>query len=277
MLWGNRPDGTKIQGLSPMRALMPHIIRSRNGAVVYHRQRLDLTRTLPWLEQRTQRDGSRVTLFHLVQYALLRVLQERPQLHRFVSGGTIYQRRALQLSFAVKKKLDDAAGMTAVKVSFAPGDTLADVVRRADACIAEGRGAALLPAEQEMALASKLPVWLLGWLVALQRQLDAWNLLPAFATATDPLYASAFLANLGSIGLDAPLHHLFDWGTVPIFGAIGKVHKAPWVDEHGNLVVRETVEIAWSYDERIADGLYCARSMKILQRIVEEPELEVRG
>ena len=43
------------------------------------------------------------------------------------------------------------------------------------------------------------PVVRLGF--ALVRLLDAWNLLPGFFMANDPLYASLFLANLGSAGV----------------------------------------------------------------------------
>lgn len=272
MLWGNRPDGVPVRDLSPMRRLMPLLMPGRNSAVVYHHQQLDLTRTLPWLAARSERTGVRTTLFHLVQFGLARTLVERPELHRFVAGGRIYQRTHLELAYAVKKRMDDKAPLTAVKLRLDAADSFADVVRRADAVIQSGRGQALLPAEKEMKLATVLPLWLLRAVIGLQRQLDAWNLLPAVATAQDPLYSSAFLANLGSIGLQAPFHHLFDWGTVPIFVVVGRVQKAPWVNEAGALEVRDSCDLRYSYDERVADGLYCARSLEILRHIVERPD-----
>lgn len=272
MLWGNRPDGTPVRGLSPMRRLMPLLMPARNSAVVYHHQQLDLTHTLPWLAARTERTGVRTTLFHLVQYGIVRTLVERPELHRFVSGGRIYQRTHLELAYAVKKRMDDKAPLTAVKLRLLPSDSFSDFIAKADAVVTSGRGQALLPAEKEMKLATLLPLWVLRLVLAMQRHLDAWNLLPAVATAQDPLYSSAFLANLGSIGLQAPFHHLFDWGTVPIFIVVGRIQKAPWVGEAGQLEVRETCDLRFSYDERVADGLYCASSLEILRRIVERPD-----
>jgi len=47
--------------------------------------------------------------------ALVRVLAERPQLHRFVIGGHVYQRRQLQVAFAVKKRIADDAGVMALQ------------------------------------------------------------------------------------------------------------------------------------------------------------------
>ena len=275
MLWGDRPDGHLVRTLAPMRRLMPVILPTRTGATVFHHQQLELTHTLPWLAARTERTGVRTTLFHLVQFGLLRTLVERPELHRFVAGGRIYQRKKLELSYAVKKRLDDQAPMTTVKLELQPTDTFAQVVARGDAAVGAGRGAQLLPVEKEMALANYLPHWLLAAVVRLQRRLDAWNLLPGALTAQDPLYASAFLANLGSIGLDAPFHHLFDWGTVPIFLVIGRAKKAAIVDAAGVLAVCDTVDLRYSYDERIADGLYCAKSLEILRRIVERPDLAI--
>jgi hypothetical protein len=35
---------------------------------------------------------------------------------------------------------------------------------------------------------------------------------------------------------------------------------------------RRRVELKWSYDERIEDGLYCARSLELLRGWVEAPE-----
>ncbi|MBM4344049.1 MAG: 2-oxo acid dehydrogenase subunit E2 [Deltaproteobacteria bacterium] len=247
----------------------------RNSAVVYHQQRLDLTHTLPWLAQRSAATGVRTTLFHLVQFGLVRTLVERPELHRFVAGGRIYQRTHLELAFAVKKRMDDKAPLTAVKVRFLATDGFADVVAKADGVITSGRGESLSPSEKEMKLATILPLWLLRAAIGLQRRLDAWNLLPAAATAHDPLYSSAFLANLGSIGLPAPFHHLFDWGTVPIFVVVGRAQKAPWVDDAGAIVVRDTCELRYSYDERVADGLYCAKSLEILRHMVERPDLVI--
>ena len=62
---------------------------------------------------------------------------------------------------------------------------------------------------------SACPAPLLRLAVRAQRVLDGWNLLPAALIKDDPLYASAFIANLGSVGLDAAFHHLYDYGTMP--------------------------------------------------------------
>jgi hypothetical protein len=271
MLFGDRPDGTRIPNLAPIRKVMAHVIPSSNGGAIYHEMILDLTKTLPWLKEMAQTQGREVTLFHLVLHAAATTLHRRPELHRFVAGSRLWQRRRCELSFAVKKRLSDDAKMTAVKVGFEPTDTLMDVVQRADGGIGIGRGEKETTSEKETALATRLPFFMLGWLIGFQKFLDRWNLLPASLIDPDPLYASAFLANLGSVGLDAPWHHLYDYGTVPIFLVVGKIHKRAFVTEDNQLEVRDAVVIRATFDERIADGLYCAKSLEITRGIIEDP------
>ncbi len=77
------------------------------------------------------------------------------------------------------------------------------------------------------------------------------------------MFASAFVANLGSVGLDAGYHHLWEYGSIPIFCVVGRVKPGP---------AGRIVTLKWSYDERIEDGLYCARSLEILRELIEAPE-----
>lgn len=266
-----RPDGTRIPNLAPIRVLMPHVMPTRNGSAVYYEHVLDVTATLPWLERQAAQ-GRKVTLFHLVLAAFVRVMGQRPQMHRFVVGRRMYQRKHIEVSFAVKKAMRDDAVMTAVKVRFQPDDDLDAVIRRVDDAIGTGRGNVPTQSEKEMHWTAWLPSPVLAIVLWLQRFLDSCNLLPAAMIDGDPLYASGFLANMGSIGLPAVWHHLYEYGTVPLFGAVGKVEKAALVQPDGTLAVRDTLRIRWTFDERTTDGLYCTRSLEILKSAIEHPQ-----
>jgi hypothetical protein len=266
-----RPDGDRIPGLAPIRVLMPHVMPTRNGSAVYYEHVLDLTHTLPWLQVQAAQ-GRKVTLFHLVLASFVRVMATRPQMHRFVVGRRMYQRKHIEVAFAVKKAMRDDATMTAVKIRFQPTDDLDAIIRRVDEAIGTGRGTVPTQSEKEMHWTAWLPSPVLAAILWLQRLLDACNLLPAAMIDGDPLYASGFLANMGSIGLPAVWHHLYEYGTVPLFGAIGKVEKAALVLDDGTLAVRETMRIRWTFDERTTDGLYCTRSLDILKAGIENPE-----
>src|SRR5207302_1829795 len=83
------------------------------------------------------------------------------------------------------------------------------------------------------------------------------------------LYASAFVANLGSVGLEAAYHHLFEYGTIPIFVTLGRVHRAPVVLPDGSVGSREIFTLRYTYDERVEDGFYAARALERLQAGLE--------
>lgn len=268
-----RSDGTYVRDAPVLRRVMPHLMPTRAGATIYFDQRLDVSRTLRFLEERNAgRDASeRITLFHVVLTAIVRTIGARPQMNRFVVGRRLYQRHDISLSFVVKKRMADDAPMTTVKVVFDPNDTLEGVVARVRGAVKEGRSDRPNASEKEMSIVTRLPRSGLRALVWLQRVLDYFNLLPYSLTKNDPLYASMFLANLGSVGLEAAYHHLYEYGTIPLFGVVGRVEKAPWVDERGDLVVRDVLPMRYTFDERIADGFYCARSLELFKKWVEDP------
>lgn len=269
-----RKDGTPIKNLSSLRRFMPHLIQGKNEGAVYYSQTLDVSKTMDWLEDynRTRPPEEKITFFHITLLAVIRTLRDRPKLNRFIVGRRVYQRNQISLSFAVKKEFNDEATLSTVKIVFEPTDTLEDVAQKVQNAIHGGRSSELSTSEKEMKAVASLPTWMIRTLMSLQRTLDAWNLLPHFMIEPDPLYASLFMANLGSIGLDAPFHHLYEYGTVPIFLVIGKIKKAPVVNENHELAVGDVVQFRYTLDERIADGFYCSRSLEILQEWIEDPQ-----
>jgi hypothetical protein len=110
------------------------------------------------------------------------------------------------------------------------------------------------------------------FLIVLQGWLDAWNLLPQSLIRPDPLYASMFIANLGSLKLDAVHHHLYEYGNIPVFACIGRRRRVVVSDDAGNVSTELVCVVKYTYDERVEDGLYCAAALDHLRRLVEDPE-----
>ena len=67
--------------------------------------------------------------------------------------------------------------------------------------------------------------WFLRFLVSLIRVADFHGILPKFLIDMLPFYSSIWISNLGSIGADAPFHHLYEIGTTSIFMTIGKIQE----------------------------------------------------
>ncbi len=269
-----RADGDPIVGLHPVRRIMPFLMPTKNGAFVLFEQHVDVApirRVLDGLN--AGRDAARpITLFHLVLRAIGLALTEFPRLNRFVVGSRLYQRRGVWLSFSAKQKLERDAPIFTVKVPFEASEPLGTFVDRIATALGEGRSGRETATEREIKWFLRLPAPVLRAGVGLVRRLDAWSLLPPSFTAGDPLYASAFVANLGSVGLDAAFHHLYEYGTIPIFVTIGRLHRATVVLPDGSVGTREQVTLRYTYDERVEDGFYAARALEFLQRLLENPE-----
>lgn len=269
----DRPDGRVATDVPAYRRMMPFLMRGRNEAAVYFEQTLDMSRALAWLDDfnRDRDRARRATPFHLVLAALARMLHDRPRLNRFVVGGRIYDRRGVFLSFAAKKRLDDAAPLAVVKREHPPGERLAALVDALADDVARARSDERSTVDRELGILLRLPAPLLDRAVRLFRWLDRVNLAPPAMLASDPMYTSVFVANLGSIKIDAAYHHLYEHGNCPLFATVGVVADAAVPGPDGGTVSRPVLRVRYTYDERIEDGLYCAAGLDEMKRLIEDP------
>jgi 2-oxoacid dehydrogenase/acyltransferase catalytic subunit len=267
-----RPDGDLIKDESPVRRMIPYLMRGRNESAVYHTEVIDLGKLRPWMREynKTHADNP-ITLFHLMLYGISRGLVVKPGMNRFVSGGRLYQRRGVWLSFAAKKKFDEKSPLVTVKVEVPEAVPFPEFVTRVKGGIGEGRSDKITTVDKELKLALALPGPLLRAVMAVLRFLDRVNLMPGSMIRSDPMYTSAFVANLGSVGIDKTYHHLYEYGTASLFAVVGVPRKNPVVVAGDKIEIRETVEVRWTFDERINDGFYCAAAMRHMSRLVEDP------
>lgn len=264
-----RSDGDPVAGLPAVRRIMPILLRGRNESIVLHDATFEIGAARAWLRAYNRTHAERATLFHLLAWGCAAALHARPELNRFVSGGRIYQRRGVQLSFVVKREMSDAGEMASVKVEVPAGEPFPAFVARMTAAIEAARGRPR-PIDRETGLFAAIPVPLLRLAFRAVLALDDWNLLPHRFTRDDPMFSSLFLANLGSAGVSDAWHHLYEYGTCSLFGAMSAPQRMAFVAGK-ELVVREGLRVRWSFDERIHDAFYSARSLALVQRLMEAP------
>ncbi len=287
MLFIDRVDGRRLRKATPFTALMPYLLRGRNHSAVYFSRDIDVENALAYVHTRNARlesgalpgrpnlDGGpdgRYSLFGVVLSAAARVLALRPKLNRFVLRRSIYERNHLCFSFIVKKRLSEEAGETNAKVYFEPADTIAEAMARINAGIAAARSDSPgSGGDREAALAHALPGGK-ALLTGAFRFLDRLNIAPGWMIRNDPLYTSIYFANLGSIGLDAPYHHLYEWGSASLFAVMGRIRRAETPRGECGGDRRRYMNFKVSVDERIADGLYFAHSAALFNRFMTHPE-----
>lgn len=265
-MFGRRPDASLVRDLSATRRFMPILAPRRNDNLVWFELEVEVEDALAWAAERSAgRDQRRaITLFHVILAGLARMLHERPRLNRFTAGGRLWQRDGIWLTFSAKVRFDDDAPLLTVKRRVDPMLPVEAMVDALLDSLASGRRGEATTSDREVVGLLRLPPWLARIGVKLADLADSFGLLPRAMLEADPLNASVFVANLGSVGLEAGYHHLWEHGNCPIFCVIGRVKPG----SSG----RRVATLKFSYDERVEDGLYCARSLDRLRELIEHPE-----
>ncbi len=265
----SRPDGELVKDVPHYRTLMGYIMPTRSESIVFFDLLVDAEPLLAYLEEAREKLSANVT--HCLVAAAAISLSENPRMNRFVVGRRLYQRRGRFITFSMKrKKLDSKAKLAAVKLEMLPGETFADLVSRINAQIGRERSGEKTFADKEFDLFMKLPRAILVRAVGFFRWLDYHNLLPGSFIATDGMYTSLFLVNLGSLDMGSVYHHLWEWGTCSAFLAIGAMEDRALVED-GKVVVGKVLPVRGTYDERVDDGLTARAGLESFRGVLENP------
>jgi len=272
--FGDRKDGVRLTNISSMHTIMPLIFPNRCDNEAYISERIDLTNVNAYLAKKNADNPEYAyNLFQIMVTAVLKTLTLRPKMNRFIANQTMYQRNQITASFTVKKLFSDDGDEALAKIKTTGTETIDsihdEIFRQISFCRSEEKD----PSTASMDILQKLPPFLLKLVGAGARFLDRHGWMPRGVIATDPFYSSVVLANLGSIGLHAGYHHLTNWGTCSVFCVVGEIKKRPFYDDEGTIEMRESVDLGLSIDERLVDGYYYSRTVKLLRTLLENPEL----
>ena len=269
--WGDRRDGTLIRDIDAMHYVMPLMYPNRCDNEAFMTLHINLDKTEEYLKKRAQEHpGEGLAIFEIIIAAILKTIWLRPHMNRFIANKNMYQRNEVTAAFTVKKTFSDEGDETLARVVAEKGDTLESINRKVQEQIQlckTGTDAST----DAMNIIKKIPGKKLIGVIA--RFLDRHGWMPQSVIATDPYQCSVVLSNLGSIGMNIGYHHLMNWGTTSIFVVIGKKKKKPHYDMDGNITMRKELTISATIDERISDGFYYARTLKLVKKLVENPEL----
>lgn len=270
--FGDRKDGKLLRDIDSMHYIMPLMYPNRCDNEAFMHLRIDLTNAEKFLEEKNAGDPVyRYNLFQLVVTAILKTITLRPHMNRFIANKNMYQRNEITAAFTVKKIFSDKGGEALARIYAKPDDTLDtihdEIYRQVSFCRSDNKDASTA----SMDFVQKIPgKKLIG---AAARFLDRHGWMPSDVIATDPYYCSVVLTNLGSLKIDAGYHHMTNWGTNSVFCAIGLMKKRPFYDDEGNVDMRMSVDLGMTIDERIADGYYYAKTMRLLKTLLENPAL----
>ncbi len=274
--WGDRRDGRWVRNVTGLQTIMTNLMPNRTDCEVYLSETLDATELVAYLEKRNAGDPEyKTTLFHCFITAFARMVRERPLMNRFIQGRRTYERHEISLSFVAKRRFTDHSEEALMFLVPKDGDTIREISKKIVGEVREARKSEHSTGGVD-ALIDKLAVLprpILMLVVYIIRCMDFWGVNPSFITDGDPNYSTVFCSNLGSIKCPSVYHHLNNYGTNSIMITIGTLRKEAVVMPDGTTQIRDLVDIGATLDERIADGFYFARSLKLVRHICAHPEL----
>ena len=270
---GDRRDGRLLRELDSLHFITGIIYPNRCDNEAYVSERIDLTAINAYLAEKNQTETDfPYTMFHLVVAALLRTITQRPKLNRFIVNSNFYQRNEVSAAFVVKKQFSDKGAEALAFLHSREDNTLADVHEYIRRQVQDCRSEKVDSSTENMDILNKLPRWLGKTAVKFIMWLDKHGWVPKDMVATDPYYSSVVISNLGSIKLKCGYHHLTNWGTCSLFCIIGEKKRSPFFNEDGSVDMRETLDLGLTIDERLADGYYYSKSVRMLKYLLEHPE-----
>lgn len=280
-MFGLRSDGKKIKNIDPFMKFVPHIMFHRNDAMVMQAQDYECEGLDNYILEKRKTEGIRFTYLDVLIAAMVRTISLRPKLNRFIMNGRVYKRNNIQISFAVKKKLIDAAEETTVKLTFDGTESIYDIKEKVDAIILANKGMDKKNDTDKVAkILTRVPNFIIKITVRFLMWLDKHGMLPKALINASPFHTSVFLVHLKSIKMPPVFHHIYNFGTTGLFVSIGQEKYEPVVvdRETKEIVVKKILKAGVVADERISDGLYNSLSLRIFKKMMEDPrELDQRN
>ena len=273
--WGDRRDGYKVK-VPGLQTVMACLMPNRTDCECFLSQKLDVTELLKFIEEKNANNPEyKITMFHCMVMALAKMVKERPLMNRFIQGGTVYERYEISFAFVARRRFTDHSEEALMFMVPKDTDNVDSIAKQIVGEVRETRKSehATGGIDELLDKFAAMPKPLMMFLIWIIRCLDFWGVNPKFLTDGDPNYSSIFLSNLGSIKCPAVYHHLNNYGTNSLMVTIGTIHKEKVLMPDGTEEIRDLVDIGATIDERIGDGFYFARSLKLLSHMFANPHL----
>ncbi len=271
MIFKDRKDGKKVKNIDGVHNIMCYLKPYRCDSDVYINETIDVTELVKYMNEK-KKEG-KYTYFHAFSTAIAKVVYNRPLLNRFVANKTFYDRNEVTLSFVAKVDFTDEASEYLSKIKVEPNDNINDINKKIVKKVSNVRSNKKNKTDDTANIVGKLPRLLRAIVINALMFMDKHGWLPKSMIDDNIYYSTVILSNLGSIDCGSIYHNLTNFGTNSILLTIGKIRKAELIMENGKKEIRDVCDFGINLDERIADGVYFAKSINLFKYILQHPEL----
>lgn len=273
--WGDRSDGRRLRTLGGMSVVANYIMPNRNGASNSIQDKVEISNIERYIHKKRAAGMENFGITHVFLAAYVRCVAKYPGVNRFLSGQRVYQRdEDIQFTMTMKKDMRTDGDETMIKLHLTQTDTAKDVYEKFNKAYEEVKSTPLDSSFDGVAgLLASIPGLLLKFVIWLLKCVDYFGKLPKFLLEVSPFHASVIFTSMGSLGIPPIVHHLYDFGNLPVFLAFGRKYRKQELNVDGELVTRRYVDFVMNCDERTVDGFYYATVLKYFHKLLHNPEV----
>ena len=270
--WGDRSDGRRVRSVEGMALLAGYFMPDRNDASNSIRDTIEISAIERYIHKKREEGLKGFGLMHVLLATYVRCVAKYPGLNRFFSGQRVHQRdEDICFTMVVKRDMTTEAPDTSIKLHLNVRDTADDVYHKLNAAIEEVKDGEEGGLDSLIGLLTCIPGLFLKFTVWLLKLLDYFGKLPKFLLELSPFHGSVIFTSMGSLGIPPVVHHLYNFGNLPVFLAFGRKYRKVELNSNGEPEVHRYVDISMNTDERTVDGFYYATVLKHFHKICRNP------
>lgn len=270
-MFNKRPDGRLLRNIEPLQLITGFLMKRRYDAMNMYEDSFDCTMWDKYIKEK-EAEGIRLDYMQIFIAGIVRTIALYPRLNRFVMNGKIYARPKIWVSFTIHPELHIDSPDTTIKLCFEGTESITEIANIIHEAI---RKETVLRTEENdtdklARFFTAIPSGILNVVVAVLMWMDRHNMLPKAIIDFSPFHTSFYITNLKSLGINYVYHHTCEFGTNGLFFAMGKEKVVPVV-EKGEIISQKRMGFSLVSDERFCDGLYFAKALRELRKIMKNP------
>ena len=267
----------RVKNLSGMGQIMLDIKPNRCDSDVFINKKIDVTNLVKYIEKNNVDENNKLTYFHAFMMAIGMTIYNRPKLNYYVRNRHLYEHKDIVISFVAKTDVNDKSEEMMILVKIKKNDNIFTIREKINKELNKYRNNKSNDfkkgANSAIDILAKFPNIIRIPVVGLLKWCDKIGILPKSLCEDNLYYSSMIVSNLGSIKCDSIYHNITNFGTCSGLLTIGQIKKEEIINEKGKKEIRDIVEFGVNLDERIGDGYYFIKSLKLLEYILDNPKL----
>ena len=267
---GYKSDSKKVKDINGLQQILIDLKPDRCDSDVYINQKFNVSKMVNYIENKKE-EGFDITYFYVFLTVIGKLFYNRKKLNYFVANRHLYEHNDIKISFVAKVDFSDDSKEVMIMLPILPGDNIFTISKRVKEKIEGVRNSKerIDGLNQFVDCLGKVPNIVRVPLVGIFKWLDKKGILPNSLIKDNIYYSSIIISNLGSIKCGAIYHNLTNFGTCSSLATVGEIKKEKDID--GKVI--DVCEFGVNFDERVADGYYFVKSLKLAQYIFDNPSL----